>query len=533
VSLTIRTTSKGTRRAPKGALLGALGLALALPALSGCEVDDWLWNPSTVGRWEHTPTIVPILERIDVIESDTGDFTDVTEVTPEDLIPEPVEYRLAPGDFIAIEVWDVIQVGVPSRYDRSVDARGFVELPQLGRIMAEGLTSAEFKTQIENALINEGIVRELPLITVQVVGQRQQTFSVFGAISAPARYSIPYPNYRLLEALTDAGGVSPIIRNVYVIRQVPLSESVTRGVGRDVPQQRPTTPTTPSNGGDGPTNIEDLIRELANPEDPDGGVFGMSSMSASPSPRAAPAVFQDGDEPLIDLPDDDTANTARPVMDVQAPSADVQPREAVGKWVFMDGRWVRVMPAQAASTGGLPEGPDPLSGPTAAEDLITQRVIEVPVGPLLQGIAKYNIVVRPGDVIHVPSPQSGVVYVMGPGISRPGTYNLPVSGRLTIQRLVASAGGLSAIGIPERVDLTRMVGDESQATIRLNVRAIFEGTQPDLFLKPDDLVNFGTNFWATPLAVIRNGFRMSYGFGFLLDRNFGPDVFGPIRTTTR
>ena len=42
----------------------------------------------------------------------------------------------------------------------------------------------------------------------------------------------------------------------------------------------------------------------------------------------------------------------------------------------------------------------------------------------------------------------------------------------------------------------------------------------------DDLVNFGTSFWATPLAVIRGGFRMSYGFGFLLDRNFGNDVFG-------
>jgi hypothetical protein len=40
------------------------------------------------------------------------------------------------------------------------------------------------------------------------------------------------------------------------------------------------------------------------------------------------------------------------------------------------------------------------------------------------------------------------------------------------------------------------------------------------------MVNVGTSFWATPLAVIRGGFRASYGFGFLLDRNFGNDVFG-------
>jgi hypothetical protein len=50
---------------------------------------------------------------------------------------------------------------------------------------------------------------------------------------------------------------------------------------------------------------------------------------------------------------------------------------------------------------------------------------------------------------------------------------------------------------------------------------------PDVYLKPDDRINVGTNFWAYPLAVVRNGFRVSYGFGFVLDRNFGDEVFGP------
>ena len=30
----------------------------------------------------------------------------------------------------------------------------------------------------------------------------------------------------------------------------------------------------------------------------------------------------------------------------------------------------------------------------------------------------------------------------------------------------------------------------------------------------------------TSLSVLRSGFRATYGFGFLLDRNFGNDVFG-------
>jgi len=49
-------------------------------------------------------------------------------------------------------------------------------------------------------------------------------------------------------------------------------------------------------------------------------------------------------------------------------------------------------------------------------------------------------------------------------------------------------------------------------------------------LKPNDIVNIGSSGISTPLAVIRNGFRASYGFGFVLDRNFGTDVFGPIST---
>ena len=42
----------------------------------------------------------------------------------------------------------------------------------------------------------------------------------------------------------------------------------------------------------------------------------------------------------------------------------------------------------------------------------------------------------------------------------------------------------------------------------------------------DDHIIIGTSWVATPLAIIRNGFRATYGFGFLLDRNFGNDVFG-------
>jgi polysaccharide export outer membrane protein len=143
---------------------------------------------------------------------------------------------------------------------------------------------------------------------------------------------------------------------------------------------------------------------------------------------------------------------------------------------------------------------------------------------LLAGKQSINMIVRPGDVVRFPAAASGVIYIGGE-IARPGVYS--VTPGLTLLRGITAAGGLSEVAIPERVDLTRMIGSDRQATIRLDVNAIAMQTQPDIFLKPGDQVNIGTNFWALPVAVIRNGFRASYGFGFILDRNFSNDIFGP------
>ena len=100
-------------------------------------------------------------------------------------------------------------------------------------------------------------------------------------------------------------------------------------------------------------------------------------------------------------------------------------------------------------------------------------------------------------------------------------------GELTLSRLVSAAGGLGQIAIPQRVDLVRKIAPDREAAIRVNLAAIRNRAEPDIVMRADDHIIIGTNFFATPLAVIRNGFRMTYGFGFLLDRNFGNDVFGP------
>lgn len=484
--------------------LASLGF---LGTMTGCHWDSFM-DPSVIGRWEKTATVVPVLEQLAPIESDGGSLVEYTEVSLEDLQVQTESYTIASADEILLEVWDVVIQGQAERYERVVDQNGYIEVPQLGRIFVAGLTE-EGAGDLLRRRFGQFITD--PLVSVNIVTRRAQSFHLQGAIPAPGRYQIPSSDYRLLQAVIAGGGIDPsIVKHVNVIRQVSLSNDAS-----------PNQPETGGNSGDptrtplskpgGSDNLIDLIDDLTGEsgEDSDGSpaVFAGSSF----------AMTQPADEPVIDLIEEgDNSRTT-----IIAPEGAAQAAGG-GRWMFLNGQWVRGFPqddrpgssASRTGTGSMDETP-----------LVTQRVIRVPAAQLVAGDARFNLIVRPGDVISLPPPETGNVYIGGQ-VNRPGVYQIPVVGRLTLMRAMTAAGGLAGIAIPERVDLTRMVGPDRQATIMLDLRAIAEGTQPDVFLKPDDHINVGTNFWALPLAVIRNGFRASYGFGFLLDRNFGNDIFG-------
>lgn len=173
----------------------------------------------------------------------------------------------------------------------------------------------------------------------------------------------------------------------------------------------------------------------------------------------------------------------------------------------------------------MPAIPAPATPPTpsptiaaAADQMIGQRVIRIPIAALREGNPKYNIVVRPGDVINVPPADQGLFYIMG-HVNKPGVYNINGQ-KITLKMAVAAAGNLDALAIPRRCELIRRIGPDQEVNVQVNLQAIFDGTQPDIFLKPNDLVNVGTDFLAPFLAVTRNAYRASYGFGFVYDRNY-------------
>jgi hypothetical protein len=199
-------------------------------------------------------------------------------------------------------------------------------------------------------------------------------------------------------------------------------------------------------------------------------------------------------------------------------------------YVFLpdQNRWVQ---RRHASVGPSKSG-DGDGDELNAGDLIVERVIEVPYKRLSHGDMDLNLIIRPSDQIYVDGPEVGLVYISGE-VRQPNAYALPSTDRITLSRVIAMAGGLSSLAIPDRVDLVRQLDEGREATIRLDLGAIRRRTEPDVVLKPNDHILVGTNWFAYPLAVFRNGFRMNYGFGFLLDRNFGNDVFGAPPTNFR
>ncbi len=147
-----------------------------------------------------------------------------------------------------------------------------------------------------------------------------------------------------------------------------------------------------------------------------------------------------------------------------------------------------------------------------------KRVIKIPLIPLRNGDLKYNVVIKPEDMIIVPQPIVGEYY-MGGHVARVGVYSL--SGRkITLKQAVVSAGMLDQVAIPQRTDIIRRTGPDQEVYVRIDMAKIFAGEQSDIYLKPNDIVQVGTNAIAPFLAAVRGAFRITYGFGFLYDKNF-------------
>ena len=178
----------------------------------------------------------------------------------------------------------------------------------------------------------------------------------------------------------------------------------------------------------------------------------------------------------------------------------------------------------------LPRGEPPIQGEFEMDwddeglTIPQQEVIKVDLKKLRGGDWTQNIVIRPGDDIQVPFNATGIYSVMGQ-VARPGAYSL-AGQRLTLKQVISTAGPLTALAWPSRCEIIRRLGENKEVTHLVNLEKLFAGTAPDLFIKPNDIINVGSHPVSRWAAVIRNSFRSTYGFGFVYDRNFADKDIG-------
>jgi len=95
-----------------------------------------------------------------------------------------------------------------------------------------------------------------------------------------------------------------------------------------------------------------------------------------------------------------------------------------------------------------------------------------------------NVQIYPGDLIVVP--RAGIVYVLG-DVNRPGGFVMQDSGKITLLQALAQAGGASKSASLNKAVLMRK-NAQGYATTRLHVGKIEKGEDPDLELRPNDVL---------------------------------------------
>src|SRR5205807_101704 len=113
-----------------------------------------------------------------------------------------------------------------------VNASGYVSLPQIGLVRAEGFTPTELEAEIARRLVEAGILRA-PQVSVQIAEYRSRVVAVVGSVERPGLYPLTRPRATLSDLVWAAGG--PTKDAGRVVEFVPVGGSTASGPGQTAP----------------------------------------------------------------------------------------------------------------------------------------------------------------------------------------------------------------------------------------------------------------------------------------------------------
>lgn len=516
------------------------GVSTMMAIAGGCkkgESAQWLLNglldPTQTGQFQESKRN-EIRGSLSILEEPIG-IQNAEEPTADDLTVEYKEHRFTPGDVITLSIFELLVPGQSTAQQFTLGNSGFESIPVLGRLRIAGYTSAELELELKEQIRAAGILPD-PEVNVTLVETRSRRYSVIGSVQRAGTFEISQPDYRLLSAVADAGGLAPQIEKIYIFRRgaapgdmgIPTSEPTEGLLSRHTARRGPVsltmseTSSGPSGSSSRPAAMTPASQQNVDlPSSRSSGVDeikildGFDSSTATAASEKAPTNTKAWVDELKILEGAPQPTRQVPVWDAEKGEWSMESAGPATQGAATDVPQEPMHPAEPAKNGLPPETELVGEGDELSPPL---RIIEIPTKELLAGDPRYNLVIRPYDLINVPPGPVGEFYMMG-NITRSGAYDI-TGRRMTVKEAIASAGGFGPLAWPSRADLVRRVSHDEEQIIQLDLDAIFAGNAPDFYLKPNDIVNIGTTPAAMFLAVLRNAFRFSYGFGFVYDRNF-------------
>jgi polysaccharide biosynthesis/export protein len=110
---------------------------------------------------------------------------------------------------------------------------------------------------------------------------------------------------------------------------------------------------------------------------------------------------------------------------------------------------------------------------------------EVDLSALLAGTSTENILVCPNDTITVP--RAKLIYVMGE-VHKPGGFPLHDTETASVLQMIALAEGPTETANAGHARILRLQPDAQRQEIDVNLAKIIERRDPDVVLKPDDIL---------------------------------------------
>ena len=422
---------------------------------------------------------------------------------PSQNIPTPVNYQLAAGDEVIIDVWGNNQ----ATYRETISPEGSINIPNLGPIYLNGLTVKEAEKYLKKELnkIHSGIEGENPTSEMKLsLGQiRTIQVNIMGEVAVPGTYNISsFSN--IFHALYRAGGIGKLgslrsiqlMRNGKKIADVDVYDFILKGKTMDaVRLQEGDVIIVPTY--DMLVNVQGNVKrpmfyEMKNGETVKTLIEYAGNFTSDAYTKNLRITRQNGKEYQVYTIDDIDYSVFKlmdgDVLNISAMLDRFENKLEIKGAVYRPG--IYQYSGQLNTVKQLVEKAEGVMGDAflgravlhrEREDL-TKEVIQVDLKNILNG-TKPDIALKRNDQLYIPSIHDlqdvGTLTIFGE-VARPGSF--PFAENMTLEDLIIQAGGLLESASTVKVDVSRRIKDSKSTEMTATIGEMYTFALKDGFV---------------------------------------------------